>query len=134
MDKIHVFRLTKGMDLICEIKKFCERNNIMAGTILSSVGCVYEARIRNAGGTEIKHICENMEIISLNGTVSKDRCHLHVSFSKQDLTVIGGHLVDGCLINTTCEIVLLEFGNYKFDKVFDESTGYNELEIQVRNR
>ena len=91
--KPHAFRLTKGMDLFGEIKSFCERNNILAGTVLSSVGCVDQARIRCADGKTVIELSEPLEIISLNGTVSKNRCHLHASFSKVDLSVIGGHLI-----------------------------------------
>jgi len=127
--KMHIFRLTKGNDLLNSIKSFCEQNNILAGTILSSVGCVYHAKIRDAGGKAIIEINEPLEIISLNGTVSKHRCHLHISFAKTDLSVVGGHLVEGCLINTTCEIILLELDDYKFSKEFDKATGYNELKI-----
>jgi hypothetical protein len=64
------------------------------------------------------------------GTVSKDRLHLHISLSKADLSTIGGHLVEGCLVNTTCELVIIELENFAFSKVFDETTGYNELLIK----
>ena len=129
MGKLHVFRLTRGMDLLNEIKSFCQHENIMAGTVLSSVGCVYRARIRDASGVDINEINDNMEIISLDGTVSKNRCHLHIAFSKNDLSVIGGHLCEGCLINTTCEIVIMEFDGYEFSKEFDGNTGYDELVV-----
>ena len=61
------------------------------------------------------------------GTVSHKRCHLHVSFSKEDLSVVGGHLVTGCIINTTCELIIGELENCVYDVEFDEETGYDEL-------
>lgn len=127
--KTHVLRLKKNDDLLLRIKEFCAQSNIGAGVVLSSVGCVSKASVRDAGGVYVKTINENLEIISLNGTVSKDRVHLHISFSKEDLSVIGGHLVEGCIINTTCELCILELEEYKFSKIFDETTGYNELKI-----
>jgi hypothetical protein len=45
------------------------------------------------------------------------------------LSTIGGHLVEGCLVNTTAEIVILELNNFEFSSKFDEKTGYDELLI-----
>ena len=48
-----------------------------------------------------KEIIENLkidnanktcEIVSLNGTVSRERCHLHIALSREDLSTVGGHL------------------------------------------
>ena len=128
--KTYAVRLRRGSDLLEFIKEFCIQNNIKAGVLLSGVGCVTKGRIRNAGGVKIIDIEEPMEIVSLMGTVSEKRCHLHVSFAKEDLSVLGGHLVAGCIINTTCELVIGELENYVYDVEFDEETGYNELVMQ----
>ena len=40
-----------------------------------------------------------------------------------------GHLKDGCIVNTTAEIVLNIFDNIKFKREYDENTGYDELII-----
>lgn len=127
--KTVVVRLKRGCDLLKSIKQICEENNIEAGIVLSSVGCVTQAKIRCAGGERIDSFSEKMEIISLNGTVSKNRVHLHISLSKEDLSLVGGHLVEGCIINTTSEIAILVLDGEKFEKEFDETTGYNELKI-----
>ena len=74
-----------------------------------------------------------MEIVSLMGTVSEKRCHLHVSFAKEDLSVVGGHLVEGCIINTTCELVIGVLEEYVYDVEFDKETGYDELNIEKKN-
>jgi len=128
--KEFVVRLTRGQDLYKSIFDYCKENDIGAGVVASGVGCLYEAKIRNAGGKEIRSFNEPLEIVSLMGTVSKDRLHLHISLSKADLSTIGGHLVEGCLVNTTCELVIIELENFAFSKVFDETTGYNELLIK----
>ena len=70
-----------------------------------------------------------MEVVSLTGTVSENRCHLHISLSLEDLSVIGGHLMPGCIVNTTAEVVLCEIDSLSFAKEFDADTGYNELKI-----
>ena len=128
--KTYAVRLRRGMDLAQSIEAFCVQNSIKAGVLLSGVGCVTKARVRDASGVNIVDIDEHMEIVSLMGTVSEKRCHLHVSFAKEDLSVIGGHLVPGCIINTTCELVIGQLDGYEYDVEFDEETGYKELVIK----
>lgn len=128
--KTYAVRLRRGADLLQSIEAFCAEHQIRAGVLLSGVGCVTKASIRDAGGVNIVSIDEAMEIVSLMGTVSEKRCHLHVSFAKEDLSVIGGHLVEGCMINTTCELVIGELRDYVYDVEFDEETGYDELIIK----
>ena len=125
--KTYTVRLRRGADLLESIEKLCAENAIRAGVVLSAVGCVSRGRVRDAGGVNIVDIAEPMEIVSLTGTVSDKRCHLHVSFSKEDLSVVGGHLVEGCIINTTCELIIGELENCVYDVEFDEETGYDEL-------
>ncbi len=129
--KTYAVRLTRGMDLLKSIKEYCIEHHLRAGIVLSGVGCVLKARVRDASGVSIVEIDEHMEIVSLTGTISEKRCHLHISFAKEDLSVIGGHLVEGCVINTTCELVIGEMENYSYDVEFDDETGYEELVIKL---
>ncbi len=128
--KIHCFRLKRGQDLLLSIKEYLLEKHIKAGTILSAVGCVSKARIRDASGVTIRELMEPLEIVSLMGTVSESRSHLHVAFSKEDLSTVGGHLVEGCIINTTGEIVIMELEEYSFHGEYDAETGYDELIIK----
>ena len=68
--------------------------------------------------------------MSATGTVSRERTHLHIALSREDLSTIGGHLVSGCIVNTTAEVVLIELPGVRFSKEFDPETGYNELKIE----
>lgn len=129
-----VFRLKKGDFLKESIKSICESKNIKAGVVVSSVGSLTKARIRNAGATKIVELNQDLEILSLNGTVSEKRIHLHITVSDKELKTYGGHLEDGTVVNSTCELVILELDKYEFDKYFDDSTGYNELLIKEKNR
>ena len=125
----YAFRLHRGDDLLVEINTFARKNHIKAAVLVSAVGCVSKARIRDASGVTIQEMEEEMEIVSVMGTVSEERTHLHISLSKEDLSTIGGHLKEGCIINTTAEIILLSLGGMSFEEEFDEQTGYNELKI-----
>ena len=59
--------------------------------------------------------------------MSRKRCHIHVALSKEDLSTVGGHLVEGCLINTTCELVLGVVEGWRCGVEQDEETGYDEI-------
>lgn len=127
---MHVFRLTKGMDLKKSVVKYCEDNKIKAGIIGACVGCCYEIHFRLAGGKEFYHKKGAHEIVSMTGTISEDGVHIHVSFSDNNGVVVGGHLSDGCLVNTTAEVVIIEIDNYRLKREVDENTGYKELVIK----
>ena len=100
---------------------------ILSGVVLSGVGCILRGRIRDASGVNIREITEHCEIVSLNGTVSRERCHIHIALSKEDLSTIGGHLCPGCIVNTTCEFVLGELPGIVYGVEEDPETGYDEL-------
>lgn len=130
--KTHCIRLRRGEDLMISIKALCTEKHIKAGVVLSAVGCISEGRVRDASGVNIQNIPDHCEIVSLNGTVSESRCHLHIALSKEDLSTIGGHLTPGCIINTTCELVIAELPGVAYDVEFDEETGYDELIFRER--
>ena len=125
--KYHCVRLRRGQDLMLSIKELCREKNIAAGVVLSAVGCISEGRVRDASGVTIRQIDDHCEIVSLNGTVSQARCHLHISLSKEDLSTVGGHLMEGCLINTTCELVLGVVEGWRCGVEQDAETGYDEI-------
>ena len=125
--KCHSVRLRRGDDLLLSIKEIAKEKKISAGVVLSAVGCISEGRVRDASGVTIREIQDHCEIVSLNGTVSAQRCHLHIALSKEDLSTIGGHLCPGCIINTTCELVLAELPGVTFGVEQDAETGYDEL-------
>ena len=120
-------RLKRGEDLMESIKQVCREKNIRAGVVLSGVGCILRGRIRDASGVTIREITDHCEIVSLNGTVSGERCHIHIALSREDLSTIGGHLCPGCIINTTCELVIGELPGIAYGVEEDPETGYDEL-------
>ena len=123
----HCIRLKRGEDLVESIRQVCKEKNIAAGVVLSGVGCILKGRIRDASGVTIREIGDHCEIVSLNGTVSAQRCHVHIALSKEDLSTIGGHLCTGCIVNTTCELVIGELPGITFGVEEDPETGYDEL-------
>lgn len=128
--RCHAVRLHRGDDLLLSIREVAEKANISAGVVLSAVGCIRQGNVRDASGVTIRPISDECEIVSLNGTVSRQRCHLHIALSKEDLSTIGGHLCPGCIINTTCELVIAELPHQAFGVEMDAETGYDELIFQ----
>jgi riboflavin synthase alpha subunit len=49
---------------------------------------------------------EPMEIVSLTGTLSSEGLHVHISLAGPDGACFGGHLVHGCIVDTTAELVI----------------------------
>lgn len=123
----HCVRLRRGDDLLLSIRKLCAEKKIAAGVVLSAVGCISEGRVRDASGVTVREIRDHCEIVSLNGTVSEARCHLHIALSKEDLSTVGGHLCSGCTVNTTCELVIGELPGIRYAVEQDAGTGYDEL-------
>ncbi len=123
----HCVRLRRGQDLLLSIRQLCEEKKIAAGVVLSAVGCISEGRVRDASGVTVREIRDHCEIVSLNGTVSARRCHLHIALSREDLSTLGGHLCPGCIVNTTCELVIGALPGIRFGVEQDPETGYDEL-------
>ncbi len=120
-------RLHRGDDLLLSIRALAKEHHIPAGVVLSAVGCISKGRVRDASGVTLQEIPEPCEIVSLNGTVSEARCHLHIVLSKENLSTVGGHLVEGCIVNTTCELVIGILDGWKIGVEEDAQTGYDEL-------
>ncbi|MDD2766520.1 MAG: DNA-binding protein [Candidatus Moranbacteria bacterium] len=128
------FRLKPGQYLKEEIEKIAVEKEIKAGVLLSIVGGLENAILRMAASEPdnqiVKEWDEPFEIVSGTGTISKEGCHIHISVSDKQGKVIGGHLKDGCEIKYTAEIVIGIFDDVSYERVFDENTGFKELEVK----
>jgi uncharacterized protein len=128
--KIFATRLKPDQDLKESLKSFVEQNEIKSGFILTAVGSLKQATIRFASQENSQIFNERFEIVSLVGTLSLHGIHLHLSLSDKNGKTIGGHLVDGCIIYTTAEIIIGSSEEFIFMRNVDEKTGYKELEIK----
>jgi len=127
--KLFALRLRPKEDLKQELRKFVQTHHIKAGCVLSGIGSLEQAVIRFANQPEASLLTGYFEIISLSGTLSIHGLHLHIAIADANGQVLGGHLSDGSIINTTAEIVLAEAANLTFLRTLDSVTGYQELEI-----
>jgi len=134
--RAHAFRLTPGADLRAELERLTRELSLGAGCIVSCVGSLSQARLRMpgaAGEAEAFRTFEGpMEIVSLTGTLGPDGPHVHISLARADGACIGGHLVAGCIVHTTAELVIGELQGVEFRRLPDAATGYSELTVSPR--
>ena len=128
----HTFRLKPGQDLFEEIEAFVQAKQITAGCILSSVGSLTHATLRLANRDFYTQYEGHFEILSLNGTVSIHGSHLHLAMSDGDGKVTGGHLVTGCKIYTTAEMVIADFPEVVYRREPCDKSGYDELVVDKK--
>ena len=127
--RTYTFRLSPGQDLYNSIEMFVHEQKIEAGCVLSGVGSLTHVTLRFANQEIHNEDTGHFEIVSITGTVSIHGSHLHISASDEQGRTFGGHLVPGCLIYTTAEIVLLELSDVVYKREFAEDSGYDELVV-----
>jgi predicted DNA-binding protein with PD1-like motif len=125
----YTFRLRPRQDLLDNIDAFVMQNQIEAGCVLSGVGSLTHAVLRFANREVYNELDGYFEIVSITGTVSMHGSHLHIAISDGDGVTIGGHLVSGCKIYTTAEIVIAVFPDLVYKREFAEDSGYDELAV-----
>lgn len=134
--ELEAFRLEPGADLKFELEKLVSDKDMKAAFVLSCVGSLSSVHIRMPGVTPeervIRKYNEPVEIVSLVGTFSVDGSHLHIAFSRNDGSCIGGHMETGCIVRTTAEIVICEIPHLTFRRPLDSKTGFDELSVHRR--
>jgi len=134
--KTMAFRLLPGADLKQALRRIVEEHGLRAGCIVSCVGSLARARLRMAGAAGepecFRSLDEPTEIISLVGTLCPDGLHLHIALARRDGQCVGGHLVEGCFVHTTAELIVGELPDLEFHREPDPETGYRELRVDNR--
>ncbi len=121
------FRLKPGQDLSNEIDQFVKEHHILAGCILCAVGSFTHVTLRLANRGTYTEYEGHFEIVSITGTVSTNGSHIHISISDGNGVTTGGHLVPGCKIYTTAEIVLAIFPQIEYRREPCDMSTYDEL-------
>jgi hypothetical protein len=127
---IEVLRLAPGEDLRNSIERVARQRRLAAAFIVSAVGSLRCARLRYAGRSDPATIEGDLEIIALSGTLSQDGCHLHAAVSDPDGAVLGGHVLPGCIVRTTAELVIGSSDAHRFSREVDPATGFRELVVR----
>lgn len=112
-----------------ELSRYVEEHRLGAVAVVTCVGSLTQAHLRYANQKEGTRLEGPFEIVSLVGCGGTGGWHLHLSISDSEGSTLGGHLLEGNLIYTTAEIVLVELEGREFRRVHDPATGYSELKV-----
>lgn len=98
-------KLAPGSDLRLSLENLARQEGIK-GFILGVVGNLSRASFQCPGQPEPTILEGELEVISLNGTVSPDAVHLHLSLSDGACQVWGGHLEHGTLVQKSVDLLV----------------------------
>ena len=122
-------RLKPGDDLLVKLREFIQSEQIEAAFIASCVGSLSQVSLRYAGKKEAVIRQQSFDVISLVGTAEVTGKHIHLSISDENGVVTGGHVMEGCIVRTTLEIVVGALDNCKYKRELCELSGNNELTV-----
>ena len=125
-------RLQPGQDLKASLEAWIAEQPAGSGWMISGIGSLSRLQLRLAGRTQPSVFQQDLEILSLQGSLSRDGCHLHITVSDEHGSVFGGHLCSGSVVRTTAELLVTVLPQWQLRRAADTSTGYRELMIQPR--
>ncbi|HHE6469326.1 TPA: PPC domain-containing DNA-binding protein [Providencia rettgeri] len=125
-------RLIPGEDALLTLRHKIEQHGLQAAFIASSVGSLTDVALRFAGQENTFHTTGKFEIVSLIGTLDAKGEHLHLAVSDEQGKVLGGHMMPGCTVRTTLELIIGELEKVNFIREPCPLSGYEELIITSR--
>lgn len=134
IDNTYVVRLDVGDEIVESIKKLCKDEGITAGSV-QGIGATDCADIGYYSLETKKYLTktfkEQFEIVSLTGNIStKDNepyLHLHGAFSREDFSLVAGHL-NSAVISITAEIFITAY-NGVINRAVNPLTNLNVFDI-----
>ena len=138
--RVIVARVKPGSDLLRSLQKIAAEEGVTSGIIVSGVGLLKHARLRNCKSLPDEYPISDvnrtflsfekpLEILSMSGNVTlaegEPLVHVHLTLSSvegDEITVIGGHLIEGCEIFGFSEFAIMELEGLEMVKRFDEET------------
>ncbi|KAA1013122.1 DNA-binding protein [Paraburkholderia panacisoli] len=126
----HPLRLSPGDDLRLALEDVLRQRKLRAAFVIQGIGSLSVAQLRFAGNDDPTELRDNLEILTLAGSISSDGAHLHMSVADPRGRVFGGHVAHGCAVRTTAEILLALLPEHRFSREYDLSSGFMELVIR----
>jgi len=127
LGRIVFARLNEDEDLLENINLAANQSNVKTG-MFTLIGALKHATVGfyHEGKHETIHINGPLEIVSCIGNISlkegKPFAHAHVALSDEKGDAKGGHVMPGCIIGPTGELVLIEAKDLHLTRKFDEKT------------
>jgi uncharacterized protein len=127
-------RLYPGDDLRVALEDALRQLNLQAAFVIQGIGSLSIAQLRFAGCDGPTELRDDLEILTLAGSISVDGAHLHMSVADSRGRMFGGHVAHGCIVRTTAEILLALLPEHQFSRERDPSSGFMELVIRNEPR
>ncbi len=144
LGRVLAARLAPGCDLLKSLQEIAERENLQSGVVLSGVASLRQVTLRNVRLfpdefpiADRQRIYtpkkEPLELLSLSGNISRRdgevhiHCHITVSSGLDDGRTYGGHLIEGCVILSTGEVIVAEITGIAMKRNIDPETHALEL-------
>jgi predicted DNA-binding protein with PD1-like motif len=131
--RFFALRLLPGDDLLTALNACVAQRAIKAGWIAGVVGSLSQLALRFAGQPDSTLRQDAFEIIALSGTLDADGGHLHLSAADPQGVMCGGHVMPGCIVRTTCELIIGQLDDVTFRREPCPLSGYNELLVIPAN-
>lgn len=125
---VHVLRLQPGEDIKPVLEHWAKERQIAAACITAAVGSLTQAHVRYANRADGIVTTGDLEVVALSGTLAENGMHLHLAVADRNGAMLGGHLLPGCLVRTTLELVIMEVSGVRMLRSKDEVTTYDELD------
>ena len=142
--RVVALRMAPGDDLFGTTLKICREKGIKAGVVLSAAASLQRATLRNVwqfpDPFPINDDCRiftplngPLELLQMSGNITQTEAgepylhaHVTISLGRPEATCFGGHLVEGCTIFSTCEMMIAELEDVALMRVMDKHTKVGE--------
>jgi predicted DNA-binding protein with PD1-like motif len=134
--KIFFARLREDEDLAESIKRNAEESRVKAGIfmLIGALKCAVLGCYRE--GEYITTKLEGpLEVASCTGNIAVDEkgqtaIHAHMVVSNEKCQAFGGHLMKGCHVGPTAELVIIEAAGIDLRRRYDEKTKLKLLKLR----
>ena len=148
LGRVMAIRLGPGCDLLKSLERIAKRESLRSAVVLSGAGSLGQITLRNVRlfPEEFPIVDRNriytpkkepLELLSLSGNIamrdgeSYVHCHVTVSSGLDNGQAYGGHLTEGCIILSFCEVIIAEIEGFEMKRSADPETGALELYFEA---
>ena len=127
-----VVKLEAEDDILQSIERVVKQEGIKAGFVVSGIGGTHDTEIGALRGkSHVREIIEEqMEILSLSGSVSSDDpvLHIHITIAGVSHHAMGGHLFSAKAF-PFAEILIRKFDHIDMKRRLNDNSAFKELEF-----
>lgn len=147
--RVVVARLGPGEDIVPALERLVCDEGIGAGAIVSGVASLHRATVRNIhrypeewpigpDDRRVTTVPGPLEVLAMQGNFvpAEDggvaiHCHMAFSMGSPPAVTYGGHVVEGTIVATTCELFLAEVVDVAVRRVVDGVTKAAEISVRT---